>query len=454
MGTPAVVWDGEEKTGQPPPVRPSPQQSHPAVVWDGEGQTGGGHDPALDNAPQGNSGFLGPIQDAYDSAIARPPQADLDKVGPIGRAFANIGRHVLQAASPIMHPNQTGQALFKQFQPGATFKDTPLYQMGSSIVGDYKAHGPVEGTEDLAGDVLGGYLGGKLAEAPLKAGAPMERVGYGAINDALGARGPKPFQYGHNPARGALEEGVVPAMTKQASSARIGPAMDRVGGDIAGRVGSSPNRVLMDDIAQSVDKPLSETSAVMEGPGGGPGRSSAPLDELRAYMTHQAPGATQPIYRSPAPSLSAPFDPTAPVHNAPLLQGTADASASDLWHTIRNLDANTRFNPQPEIEGLNDVRRSIRGGLSGNLKDAVPEVAHPMQTYGDLAGAHDAIERTIHSGQSLSKIMDLIKYPAETYGGAGLVKGGRLLQSIDPRFLRTIGRAPAVAAPLLKQGGQ
>jgi hypothetical protein len=425
-GTQPVEYDAQGK--------PIPASNSPAPEYDASGKPLSASAAPPQNAPQGNAGFFGSIQDAYDSAVARPPQGDLDKVGPIGRGFANIGRHVLQAASPIMHPNQTGQALFKQFQPGATFKDTPLYQMGSSIVGDYKAHGPVEGTEDLAGDALGGYLGGKLAEAPLKAGAPMERIGYGAVNDALGARGPKPFQYGHNPARGALEEGVVPAISKQESSIRVQPAMDRVGGEIAGKIGSSQATIPTRFLKESIENPIAEKRAVMQGPGGN--SATAPLDTMQESMGKQAPKANTPIY-GPGANM-----------------GPGNIMPSDVWHTIQNIDKNTRFNPDPEVEGMNEVRRSVRGGLSGNLKDAVPEVAHPMQTYGDLAGARDAIDRTIHSGQSLSKIMDLIKYPAETYGGAGLVKGGRLLQSIDPRFLRTVGRAPAVAAPLLKQGGQ
>ena len=415
MASAAVEYDAQ---GKPLPA------SSGATEYDASGKP----ITASTSAPQGNPGFFGPIQDAYDDAVARPPQADLDAVGPLGRGLANVGRHVMQAASPIIHPVKTAMALKDaNSQPFGI-----AGAMAKSIGDDYKAHGLVEGTEDLAGDVLGGYLGGKAMEAPANVGAPMERIGYGAINDALGARGPKPFQYGHNPARGALDEGVVPAMTKQASSERVGPAMDRVGGDIATRIGSSQNTIPTRFLKDSIETPIAEKRAVMQGPGGN--GATGPLDTMQQSMTTQAPKANTPIY-GPGANL-----------------GPGNIMPSDVWRTIHNIDENTRFNPDPEVEGMNEVRRSVRGGLSGNLKDAVPEVAQPMQTYGDLAGARDAIDRTIHSGQSLSKIMDLIKYPAETYGGAGLVRGGQALQKLNPRFLQTLGTAPGVAAPLLRQG--
>jgi hypothetical protein len=210
--------------------------------------------------------------------------------------------------------------------------------------------------------------------------------------------------------------------------------MDRVGGDIANKIGSSQATIPTRFLKDSIETPIAEKRAVMQGPGGN--GATAPLDTMQESMTTQAPKANTPIY-GPGANL-----------------GPGNIAPTDVWRTIQNIDKNTRFNPDPEVEGMNEVRRSVRGGLSGNLKDAVPEVAPHMQTYGDLAGARDAIDRTIHSGQSLSKIMDLIKYPAETYGGAAMVKGGQALQSIDPRFLKTIGRAPGTAAPLLKQGEQ
>ena len=336
--------------------------------------------------------------------------------------------------------------------PGTGPVATLLRPLIEKSIQDYQQYGPMRGTSDLLGTGVGmlatGELGGEAGDAASKpllgaaraVGAPMERIGYGAINDALGARGPKPFQWGHNPARGALEEGVVPAISKQSSSAAIEPAMNRVGGRISNAVESATDRIPLSDTSASLEGPVNRAMEIEQGPGlGGP--SSDNIGMLLEKAKNPAPGASQAIYRPAPPPLESPFDPSASIHNTPLLSGTADVSAPDLWKSIQNIDNKTRYKGPvaPEIEGLNDIQRAQRAGLRGNLEQAVPDIAAPSRTYGDLSGARDAIDRTIHSGQSLAKITDLIKYPTETYGGAALVNGGRALQSISPTLLRRIG---------------
>ena len=78
------------------------------------------------------------------------------------------------------------------------------------------------------------------------------------------------------------------------------------------------------------------------------------------------------------------------------------SSPTDVWQTIRNIDRNTRFNPDPEVEGVNEVRRDIRGGLRNNLEDAVPGLKPLSERYGDLRTADDAL--SLHSGQQGSAV--------------------------------------------------
>jgi hypothetical protein len=106
------------------------------------------------------------------------------------------------------------------------------------------------------------------------------------------------------------------------------------------------------------------------------------------------------------------------------------SSPNDVWQTIQNIDRNTRFNPDPEVEGVNEVRRDIRGGLRGNLEDAVPGLKPLSERYGDLRTADDALSRTAGRGGPLKSVKDLFTFPAETAGGTALVRGGRMLQKI------------------------
>lgn len=183
-----------------PPAQQQPQFSHfledggaqpTHFVEDGQGA------PPLPTppAPQGNSGFFGPIQDVYDSVIARPPQADLDKIGPIGRGFANFGRGVMELGQPIMHPIKTVQAALPHsvselardvITPGSRMIENMV--MGG--VQDAKEHGIPEALEHGAGQVAGGVIAG---ETPGMIGDAGDLVRDAAIGDpnAAAVRGLK-----------------------------------------------------------------------------------------------------------------------------------------------------------------------------------------------------------------------------------------------------------------------
>ena len=66
------------------------------------------------------------------------------------------------------------------------------------------------------------------------------------------------------------------------------------------------------------------------------------------------------------------------------------------------------------------------------------------QSYGDLAAARDAMEKTMHGGTSLKKIFDAASFPAETLGGTGMVRMGRGIQNFkgfDPKTSLFMGAA-------------
>lgn len=118
------------------------------------------------------------------------------------------------------------------------------------------------------------------------------------------------------------------------------------------------------------------------------------------------------------------------------------SSPTDVWKTIQNIDRNTRFNPDPEVEGVNEVRRDIRGGLRGNLEDAVPGLKPLSERYGDLRTADDALSRTAGKGARLSDLAKMVSFPTETTAGTAMVRGGRMLAKIPNSFGRTAAYIP------------
>jgi hypothetical protein len=196
---------------------------------------------------------------------------------------------------------------------------------------------------------------------------------------------------------------------------KLDPAMDRVGGQVADAVNSSNATIPSRFLAPPIEDPIM-SAAAQKTSIGGTGQVD-PLAELWVRSERTAPNASGPIYGPNAP---------------------ADVPASDLWHSIRNIDENTRFKPDLEVEGVNEVRREMRKGLRDKLEDAVPGVKGPSQTYSDLSTAREALDRTMHSGTSINKLLDPAFFPLKTLGGTGLVKMGRGLSKINPRLLQTM----------------
>lgn len=280
---------------------------------------------------------------------------------------------------------------------------------------------------NLLAPVAAGEAGGGLLKA---FAAPATRIGLGLGNDALGATGPKAFKYGQDAARGAYEEGALPALTKHGAAMNVEEVLPKAGKKISNAVFSSPNSVPLRDIAESIEKPLQEGRSIVQGPGGG-NRSTAPIDALQESMHAPAPKASAPIY---GPSAG---------NQLPSNFSAIATSPEDVWRTIQNVDKNTRFNPDPEVEGVNELRRSVRGGLRGNLEDAVPGLKPLTQRYADLKQAQESLDRTMHGGIDIGHMLDAAKFPIQTTVGRGLYTAGKAARPMSSVFSKAF---PAVYA--------
>ena len=134
------------------------------------------------------------------------------------------------------------------------------------------------------------------------------------------------------------------------------------------------------------------------------------------------------------------------------------ATPSDVWKTIRNLDEKTRYrmNQPPEIENANELQGNIRGGLRGNLEEAVPEIREPSRIYGDMQASRPGLNRVMNRGASLRSLFDVPMYPLETTVGNGLYKAGRNLPALGQAAgegARYLSPAAALIQELQKKKG-
>jgi hypothetical protein len=378
----------------------------PAVV-------AGGGDWFAQNAPKSSapsstdpSDTRNGLQRAFDSFAAPRMASDEGTPHPFPRAAENVARGAVGGfGAPFIHPLQTIKGMA---DIGNAATSGNALQMADALhipemVESVREH-PAETAESAAGNALGGAaLGEVLPRVIGPVAGAVERGGLELGNNALGARGPKPFKYGANPARGAFEEGVLPALSKHSAGMKLEHALPDAGQRISDAVMGSGSTVPAASIVNSIEKPIMDTGEVMSGFGGG--KPLDPVTNLWASTEEKAPNASAPIYGPNAP---------------------ANVAAPDLWHSIRNLDKNTRFNPDPEVEGVNELRRDMRGGLRGNLEDAVPGLKPLTQRYQDLSSAQEALERTMHSGTGLRRAMDVPMFPLESTVGRGMYEAGKI----------------------------
>ena len=224
-----------------------------------------------------------------------------------------------------------------------------------------------------------------VAAAPARVGQAMQDSGLGRINKYLGA-GPKDTMNGANPARAVINQVQGVPLSRGGLSSQIDAAAPRVGqqlGNVIQAADTSPTAspITAAQVAPSVDNPIFDRAGQVAGPGGN--KNTGPLNTLLDSYNETAPGATAPIYGPNAPATVLP---------------------SDLWKTIRNIDSNTKFSTDPEVEGVNEVNRGIRGGLRQQLETADPNIKPLSQRYGDIRAAQDVLERkpNANSGIPLS----------------------------------------------------
>ena len=408
----------------------------------------------LDSAPQSATPPEIDSRNGFQRAVDKAASPDSPQVratrGPVSNALNDLGRGATEMLfSPIAHPIQTVTGLAKTAGKLAMHHDpidpeNPLTNIVPSVVNDFKDNGAQEAIPHLIGQAAGAYAGGELtggigsaALKPLKAASnPMVRAGMDTLNAYAGQTLPM-IRRGQSPGAALLDEGLVPAMSRHSIVQGVENAAKNRGSQIGSLVDNSPSRISLDKTAPAVDNPINAAKGIVEGPGGN--KNVGPLETLRSSMSDVAPGAKTPAYRSPM-AMKPPqsFDPTAAIHNIRTPQGTADVSAPDLWRTIQNIDRNTRFNPDPEVEGLNEIKRDVRGNLRPILEDAVPGLKPLSSKYSDLMAAQEALERTGKPGKfTLSR--SALGTPVTTGTGAALVNTGKALQNVD-MYGRPIGR--------------
>lgn len=298
------------------------------------------------------------------------------------------------------------------------------------------------GVENAAGDIATAGLLGKVVEQvpkiPLptvrnvgRLGEVLQNAGSSLLNSKFSPTMKETIR-GNDPGRGMLEAGIGPTLTKGSLANKVSGATEAVGSGIGNAVTRADQNalappILSREIAPAITSPINEAVSHLNGPFGT--ASTAPYETMTAKLGNTAPEATAPIYGPDAPSEILP---------------------SDLWKHIKNLDKNTRFNTDPEVESVNETRRDIRQGLRPHLEASDPTIAPLSRTYGDLLSAQDAISRT-QGGFGVPKgVASLIdstikSTPVVTTGATGLFRVGRGLKSLStnaPQWMGGQGGAP------------
>lgn len=241
------------------------------------------------------------------------------------------------------------------------------------------------------------------------------------------------MERGNNPGRGILDSGIGPTISRGSLANKVSGATEAVGSRIGDAVNRADNNVFAPtinsgDLRAPIRGPIQEQLGVVNGPGGT--TPETPYTTLHDSMQLRAPGAKNPIYGPNAPDTVLP---------------------SDLWATIKNVDKNTRFNVDPEVENVNETRRDIRSNLRPILESTDPTLRPLSRTYGDLRAADTAIGRSqapFNIPRGLSSILDstINSVPVTTTVSSALNRIGGGLKNMAtnaPRFLGGEGGAPS-----------
>lgn len=338
--------------------------------------------------------------------------------GRAAKSFVNAGLHPLDTANGFLSSLPGINPITGEGSHGA----------GGALASDFSktyAKDKALAFENLAGDATAAVLqGGALKGAAPRAQGALNSLGdtaQSAAESNLNRRmmvSPKDQAYGQNPARGILksgigtstESGLIKKITgaKQATGNMLSNVVDRADAN------ANAPTITPGQLRPFIDNPINEQSAVVQGPGNHAVNAEAPLDISRGKMTQKAPGATAPIYGPNAPGTVLP---------------------SDLWKTVQNIDKNTRFNPQPEVESVNEVNRDIRSGLRSQLETVDPAIKPISQNYGDLSAAQTAVERQASpfyapKGLHAAIASTVDSFPVNSGASSALYKAGGYLKKL------------------------
>ena len=345
----------------------------------------------------------------------------------------------------VAHPIDTVGGIVQGFtHMSPNDPENPLAKMGASAVQDFEQNGPMEATSHLGGQALGGWAtgeaGGAAGAGAARAIIPrMGKLGEGMQDLAaanLNRKYPptmREMERGNNPGRGMLDAGIGPTISRGSLANKVAGATEAVGSRIGDVVNRADNNVFAPTITSqelrpAIRNPIQEQLGVVNGPGGT--SPETPYQTLHDSMQLRAPGAKNPIYGPNAPETVAP---------------------SDLWKTIQNVDKNTRFNVDPEVENVNETRRDIRSNLRPVLESTDPTLKPLSRTYGDLRSADTAIARSqspFHLPRGLSGIIDstIDSVPVNTTVSSALNRIGGGMKNMAtnaPEWLGGKGGSPS-----------
>lgn len=385
------------------------------------------------------------LQKFVDDAAAPDSASTRSGRGPIANALNDFGRGATETTlQPAVHPVDTAAGLAHAFMHPV---DT-VTGMAKGVVNDFQQNGAAEAIPHVMGQLAGGIVTGELGGKALGAAGKMAREAVPAVGNVgevmqkyaagnLNRKFPPTMKEtirGNNPGRGMLEAGIGPTASKGSLATKVAGASEAVGSRIGEAVERADQNaaappILAKELAPQITGPIHEAIGRIEGPFGT--ASTEPYQTLLQKVGNKAPGARTSI-----------FGPTAPAEIAP----------TDLWKSIQNLDRNTRFNADPEVESVNEVRRDIRHGLRPALESADPTIKPLSRTYSDLSSAGDAIDRSntaFRIPHGLNAIIDstINSVPVNTTASSALFKGGRALKNFAtnaPEFLGGKGGSPPV----------
>lgn len=419
---------------------PEPQKQPDTSAWKPVDESA--WKPVADAAPQ-----IPKAMDWRDQAIHTfDRDQPNDYSNPIAKSIQNFGRGFFRTGlQTVLHPVDTAVGMAHSMgegiqaggmAPGGAYPTTGFIDPSTTKTNDQgtiaaqkkaldqgadmAAH-PADTLGSVAAQVAltkgAGKILGAIPKVATTTGTAMQTLGEENLNRRI-SPSTVDTKYGQSPGRGILSSGIG-GSTRKGLLGKIEAAKDVTGGMIGDVVNSADTNanapaLTSKGIRPSIEGPIAKRIGEVTGPGQTTANPEVAYDTFRQSMTKTAPGAKAPIYGDAAPDVVLP---------------------SDVWKTTKNIDKNTRFNPDPEVESANEIKRDVRGGLRRQLESVDPNIKPLSRNYGDLSSAETAIERDsspMFKAKGLRGLMhDTIdSYPVNTAVSSGLYKTGGLLKRI------------------------